>query len=195
MVRQRDWTPATRQQFGGTRGVGAQFLNEAFSATYAPANQRIHEDAARQVLQSLLLAPGTEIKAGRRLRSDLQLASGYADNRPTFDNLIHILESDLKLITFSDSQDRLESDSCIYSVERVPFHLSHDFLVPLIRKWLAARQRPTLRGRLPHRLSEPATARRVLFDGPTPRRTATGFRFPKVLRRFIRQIRTNSKIS
>ncbi len=166
MVRQRDWTPATLRQFGGTAGIGAQFLNDAFSATYAPANQRFHENAARRVLQSLLPAPGTEIKAGRRLRSDLHLASGYADNRSTFDDLMHVLESDLKLITAADSQDRSKSDSGMYSVERVPWQLSHDFLVPSIREWLAARQRATLRGRLHQRLSEQAS---LYSHTPNPR--------------------------
>ncbi len=46
MVKSRDWTLTTLNRLGGSVGIGSQFLSESFSVTYAPANQRLHEEAA-----------------------------------------------------------------------------------------------------------------------------------------------------
>ena len=157
MVKSRDWLPSTLRQLGGSVGIGAQFLHDSFSAGYAPANQRGHEKAARALLQALLPDLGTEIKAGRRTRDELFLLSGYDDDRHRFDLLMMIMESDLKLISASDTLDKTRSDSIQQSIEQTTYQLSHDFLVPSIRDWLTARQRESYRGRLHQRLSEQAS--------------------------------------
>ena len=157
MVKSKDWTPSTLRILGGTVGIGAQFLNESFSATYAPASQRAHEDATRSVLQALVPALGTEIKAARRSRAELLTLSGYESDRSRFDMLMTILESDLKLISATESIDRTRSESNPASTEQTTYQLSHDFLVPSIREWLTARQRESFRGRLHQRLTEQAS--------------------------------------
>ena len=156
MVKSREWLPDTLRQMGGAVGIGEQFLAESFSATYAPANQRRHEPAARRVLQSLLPAIGTEIKASRRPRSELMAIAGCGDDRPQFEELMAILETDLKLITATETLDRSTSvsGSVSHSGEQTAYQLSHDFLVPSIRDWLSSRQRETFRGRLHERLTE-----------------------------------------
>ena len=158
MVKSREWLLDTLRTMGGAVGIGEQFLTESFSVTYAPANQRRHEPAARRVLQSLLPAIGTEIKASRRPRSELMTVSGYGDDRPQFDELMAILETDLKIITATESLDRsgTVSGSGQRSGEQTAYQLSHDFLVPSIRDWLSSRQRETFRGRLQERLTEQA---------------------------------------
>ncbi len=156
MVKSREWLPETLRQMGGAVGIGEQFLAESFSVTYAPANQRRHEPAARRVLQSLLPAIGTEIKASRRPRTELLAVAGYGDDRAQFEELMAILETDLKLITATETVDRTGSTSEIvsHSGEQTAYQLSHDFLVPSIRDWLSSRQRETFRGRLHERLTE-----------------------------------------
>lgn len=156
MIKNRDWTPATLRQLGGTVGIGAQFLNESFSAMYAPANQRTHEEAARKILQALLPALGTEIKTGRKTRAELQTLSNYGTNQAQFEQLMSILESDLKLISAADFLERTRSDASSSNVDETTYQLSHDFLVPSIREYLNSRQRQSWRGRLHQRLTEQA---------------------------------------
>lgn len=155
MVKNRTWHPNTLKDLGGAVGVGAKFLNESFSATYAPANQRTHDPSARKILAALVPDLGTEIRARRRTRSELFELSGYTD-RAQFDLLMPILEADLKLISAVDSLEHSKSDSSISSSADTAFQLSHDFLVPSIREWLNAKQRESFSGRLHQRLSEQA---------------------------------------
>lgn len=154
MVKSRNWTSATLKVLGGTVGIGAQFLHESFSATYAPANQRAHDQAARSILRALLPGLGTEIKSNRKIRQELLVSSGYESARSHFDGLMTILESDLKLISATDSLDRTRTDSSSITTEQTTYQLSHDFLVPSIREWLNAQQRVSWKGRLQQRISE-----------------------------------------
>lgn len=154
MVKSRDWLPATLKQVGGAVGVGEQFLNEAFSASYTPAAQRSHELAARCVLQSLLPDVTTEIKASRRPRSELLEVSGYQEQPERFNSLMHLMEHDLKLISATENLDKSRSESGVFSMQQTTYQLSHDFLVPSIREWINSRQRETFRGRLHGRLTE-----------------------------------------
>ena len=159
MVKSREWVPATLRILGGTVGIGAQFLNDSFSATYAPANQKAHDEAARRILKTLLPGLGVEIKASRRTRAELLAVSGYENDRVRFDMLMMIMESDLKLISATESMDKTRSESNPSITEQTTYQLSHDFLVPSIREWLTAKQRESFRGRLHQRTSrtlEPA---------------------------------------
>ena len=156
MVKSKDWIPSTLRILGGTVGIGAQFLNDSFSATYAPANQKAHDEAARRILKTLVPGLGVEIKASRRTRAELLALSGYEDDRARFDMLMLIMESDLKLISATESLDRTRSESNPSMTEQTTYQLSHDFLVPSIREWLTAKQRESFRGRLHQRLTEQA---------------------------------------
>jgi serine/threonine protein kinase len=156
MVKSKDWIPSTLRILGGTVGIGAQFLNDSFSASYAPANQKAHDDAARRILRTLVPGLGIEIKASRRTRAELLTVSGYEDDRARFDMLMTIMESDLKLISATESLDRTRSESNPSATEQTTYQLSHDFLVPSIREWLTAKQRESFRGRLHQRLTEQA---------------------------------------
>ena len=155
MVKSRDWTMSTLHRLGGSVGIGSQFLNESFSAMYAPANQRLHEEAAKSVLQSMLPKAGTEIKTCRRTIEELRVASGYAD-RDAFLSLMTILESELKLITATDAYDLSRTDSSSTESEPATYQLSHDFLVPSIRDWLTTQQQATLRGRVEQKIVQQA---------------------------------------
>ena len=102
MMKGKPWTPATLKEVGGTKGVGATFLEETFSASTAPPEHRLHQKAAQAVLKALLPESGTDIKGQMRSRQELLEASGYANRPRDFDDLIHILDPELRLITPTD---------------------------------------------------------------------------------------------
>jgi formylglycine-generating enzyme required for sulfatase activity len=153
MMKGKPWTPATLREVGGTKGVGVTFLEETFSASTAPPEHRFHQRSAQAVLNALLPDTGTDIKGQMRSRQDLLEASGYANRPRDFDDLIHILDPELRLITPTDPEgspgERGQSaPSGQYYV------LAHDYLVHSLRDWLTRKQRETRRGRAELRLAE-----------------------------------------
>jgi len=173
MIKGKPWVPSTLREVGGTKGIGLTFLEETFSASTAPAEHRIHQKAAQAVLKALLPESGTDIKGQMRSRQDLLEASGY-ENRPReFDDLIRILDPELRLITPTDPEgsERMkdeggrmnegrESGSALDSSFILPpssfryYQLAHDYLVHSLRDWLTRKQRETRRGRAELRLAE-----------------------------------------
>ena len=104
MVKGKPWTLATLKEVGGTEGIGLTFLEETFSASTAPPEHRLHQKAAQAVLKALLPESGTDIKGQMRSRQELLEASGYANRPRDFDDLIHILDPELRLITPTDPE-------------------------------------------------------------------------------------------
>ena len=104
MVKGKPWTPATLREVGGTEGVGVTFLEETFSAATAPPEHRLHQKAAQAVLKALLPQTGTDIKGQMRSEAELREASGYAGRPRDFDDLIRILDPELRLITPTDPE-------------------------------------------------------------------------------------------
>jgi len=104
MMKGRSWTVATLKEVGGTKGVGVTFLEETFSASTSPPEHRYHQKAARAVLKALLPESGTEIKGHMRSHDELLEASGYAGRPRDFDDLIRILDSEIRLITPTDPE-------------------------------------------------------------------------------------------
>ena len=98
------------KEVGGTEGVGVTFLEETFSAATAPPEHRYHQKAARAVLKALLPESGTDIKGHMRSYAELLEASGYASRPKDFDDLIRILDSEIRLITPTDPEGK-EDDS------------------------------------------------------------------------------------
>ncbi len=156
MMKSRPWTPAALAEVGGTTGVGATFLEETFSSRTAPPQHRQHQDAARAVLQALLPSTGTDIKGHMRSQAELQELSGYKDRPSDFNDLLRILDGELRLITPTDPEG---NDSQSKSdLARQYFQLTHDYLVPALREWLTRKQRETKRGRAELKLAERASA-------------------------------------
>ena len=152
--------PATLKEIGGTSGVGGTFLEETFSASSAPPEHRLHQKAARAVLKALLPESGTDIKGHMKSREDLLDASGYANRSRDFDDLIRILDSEVRLITPTDPEGAQtdanpEGDDPGSLGDRC-YQLTHDYLVPSLREWLTRKQRETRRGRAELRLAERA---------------------------------------
>lgn len=149
MMKSRDWTPRSLKAVGGTKGVGVTFLEETFSAPTAHPKHRLHQKAARDVLKSLLPSSGTDIKGYMRSHGELLSASGY-ENRPhDFEELIRILDREVRLITPTDPDGKGLDDESILPAEpgQKYYQLTHDYLVPALRKWLTRKQRESRRGR------------------------------------------------
>jgi serine/threonine protein kinase len=177
MMKGRPWTLESLREVGGTTGVGATFLEETFSAQGAPPQHRYHQQAARSVLRALLPEAGTDIKGHKRTTDELRAACGYDNRQRDFDDLIRILDSELRLITPVDSSEPqaieslkvevgslkeaqaaslLGSGSSNFSLQTSNFQLTHDYLVPSLRDWLTRKQRETRKGRAELKLAERA---------------------------------------
>ena len=149
MMKSKPWTPMTLKSVGGIEGVGVTFLDETFANPTANPRHRMHQQAARAVLQALLPQADVDIKGHMQSHDELLAVSGYEGRCRDFDELIRILDSEIRLITPIDEQ-QLESNEKSYQ-------LTHDYLVPALREWLTRKQSETRRGRAELRFQERAT--------------------------------------
>ena len=149
MMKSKSWLPATLKKVGGTEGIGVTFLEETFSAATAPPEHRYHQKAARAVLKALLPEYGSEIKGHMRSHAELLAASGYGSRQKEFDDLIRILDGEIRLISPTDPEGQnAESDtySEIQAGQRY-YQLTHDYLVHSLWGWLTRKQKETRTGR------------------------------------------------
>jgi formylglycine-generating enzyme required for sulfatase activity len=156
MVKCRSWTPATLKDLGGIEGVGVAFLEDALGAA-APVRNRQHREAARAVLTCLLPDLGIDIKGMLHSRDKLLLASGYVRRPGDFEDLLRLLDSELRLLTPTEPElpDPGVGEQPGVAGGRY-YQLTHDYLVPALREWLTRRQKETWRGRAELRLAERA---------------------------------------
>jgi serine/threonine protein kinase/formylglycine-generating enzyme required for sulfatase activity len=155
MMKGRPWTPATLREVGGLEGIGVTFLEETFAGRSAVPDHRLHQAAARQVLQALLPEKGTEIKGRLRSRRELLEASGYAQQRHQFQRLLQILDRELHLISPTLRMETVEAtDKTESRAAEDYYQLTHDYLVPSVREWLFRKRRETRRGRAELMLEE-----------------------------------------
>ena len=152
MLKGKPWTPETLKQVGGAEGVGVTFLEETFSARTAPPSYRIHQKAAQAVLGALLPETGSNIKGNMRSYDELLMVSGYGSRPNEFDELLRILNSELRLISPIDPEGSESDGQTKTPVGEKFFLLTHDYLVPSIREWLTRKQKETRRGRAELRL-------------------------------------------
>ncbi len=164
MMKGKPWTPATLKEVGGAEGVGVTFLEETFSSSTANPKHRLHQKAARAVLKALLPEAGTDIKGHMRSQQELLQASGYASHPKDFDDLIRILDSEIRLITPTDPEgaERMEDGERKGQADKETrrqgdqgpavaasrfYQLTHDYLVESLRNWLTRKQKESRRGR------------------------------------------------
>lgn len=174
MMKMRQWTIKSLTEMGGASGVGVTFLEETFNGKAAPPTHREHQAAIRQVLKALLPESGTDIKGGMRSADVLRVASGYGSDHRRFDELLRILDSELRIITPTDPEGIAKEEDRSLKPEPSPnssnsslqtsnftfqtslYQLTHDYLVPSLRDWLTRKQRETRRGRAELKLEERA---------------------------------------
>jgi serine/threonine protein kinase/formylglycine-generating enzyme required for sulfatase activity len=159
MFKGKPWTTSTLKEVGGTEGIGVTFLEETFSASTAPPQHRLHQKAARAVLQALLPEPGASLKGEMKSYQQLLEASGYSLKPKEFDELLHILDTELRLVTPTPGDESIpgliDSAEDGHSTAKY-YQLTHDYLVPSLQQWLVRKQQETLRGRTELRLAERA---------------------------------------
>ncbi len=181
MMKDKSWTPATLKEVGGTEGVGVTFLEGTFSAATAPPEHRYHQGAARAALHALLPETGSDIKGHMRSYAELREASGYGNRPKDFDDLIRILDNEIRLITPTDPEGKedelLARRASEAAAEGEPepsdgatryCQLTHDYLVPSLREWLTRKQKETRRGRAELRLAERAAQWNAKPGKPPP---------------------------
>ncbi|MCB1063659.1 MAG: protein kinase [Verrucomicrobiae bacterium] len=147
MFRSREWTVASLRRVGGVGGVAVTFLEESFRGPGAQGPNRIHEKAARQVLQ-LLVPEAGDVRGPVCQQSAMLEASGYSGQMKSFQELLRVLDTDLRLITPVDSSETTDGKSS--------WQLTHDHMVPALRDWLLSRKAETLQGRAEISLGERA---------------------------------------
>ncbi|MHB8897263.1 MAG: SUMF1/EgtB/PvdO family nonheme iron enzyme, partial [Thermoguttaceae bacterium] len=152
MVKDRTWSSATLRDMGGADGVGVTFLEETFGAHTRNPQLRVHEQAARAVLEALMPEPGSEIKGRVRSYPELLDLSGYSHRPRAFKELMRLLDSDTRLLTPCDPETAAADDSAVRPGLRY-YQLTHDYLVPALRRWLTKRQKSTRTGRSELRLA------------------------------------------
>jgi formylglycine-generating enzyme required for sulfatase activity len=161
VMKGKAWTPASLKAVGGKEGVGVTFLEETFSAATAPPEHRYHQKAAQADLKILLPETGSDIKGHMRSYAELLEASGYGSRPKDFDDLIRILDNEIRLITPTDPEGKEEDVLARRASEGKPapslarranagtrcYQLTHDYLVHSMGEWLTRKQKETRRGR------------------------------------------------
>ncbi len=150
MVKGKRWAPSTLHELGGADGVGVKFLEETLSSRAANPAYLLHQRAARAVLQCLLPNVGTDIRGNMRSRAELLAASGYGHDPKTFEELIRILNGELRVVAPTDPQDNQSAEDSASEY----YQLTHDYLVPSLRRWLNRKQLESRRGRAELKLKE-----------------------------------------
>jgi hypothetical protein len=129
-------TPATLRDVGGVAGVGVTFLEETLGERTPNPTRRLYAKACRTVLAALLPEAGMDIKGTIRDQASLAAAAGLERQPRELDEVLRILDGELRLITPTDAAGSVGG-----------YQLTHDYLVPSLREWLTRKERETKRGR------------------------------------------------
>ena len=149
MFRDRNWTVAELRRVGGVSGVAVTFLQESFDGPGVRGPHKVHQQAARQVLELLVPDTGT-VRGPAQTEPAMLAASGYERQSQAFAELMQVLDKDLRLITPVAGAAGESGD-----VDTVPaWQITHDYMVSALREWLLARKKETIRGRAEFALSE-----------------------------------------
>src|SRR4029077_15132910 len=97
---------------------------------------------------------GSDIKGHMRSYAELLEASGYGSRPKDFDDLIRILDSEIRLITPTDPEGKDDANTSTVPAGAKYYQLTHDYLVHSLRDWLTRKQKETRRGRAELRLTE-----------------------------------------
>ncbi len=154
MFKDKPWTPTELAKIGGPKGVGFKFLEDTFDSKSASPEHKLHAKAARKFLTALLPETGTEIRGKMLPVQQLKAISGYESQPSDFDDLIRILDQELRLVTLTDPSGTIEKATLESNAQSAHYQLTHDFLVVSLRKWLTLQQQGTRQGRAELRLAQ-----------------------------------------
>jgi len=156
MIKDKPWTTSTLRNLGGIQGLGISFLEERLNGASAHPILRSNLPIVRQVLQMMLPNDEATIKPPACTQSALlgQL-EGIATEELLL-RLLQLLDTEVRLITPTSSASALGSTaSASGSTTADPaYQLTHDYLVPTTRKWLASSDSETRSGRVKQQLRD-----------------------------------------
>ncbi|QEH39283.1 Serine/threonine-protein kinase PknB (plasmid) [Aquisphaera giovannonii] len=173
VLRRSPWTTSTLRGFRGIGGIGETFLRETFDSPAAPPSHRLHRQAAQGVLQALLPPPTSVLRGKARAADELRVAAGYSDRPGDFDDLMRMLDSDLRLVTPVD-----RSPGGVPDARTPAYQLAHDFLVVPIRQWIERSRRASRAGRARNRL---ATITAAWVERPVRQRLPSSLEWAGIL--------------
>lgn len=157
MVKDKEWSAQTLSSLGGIEGLGSAFLEERLGGISAHPFLRMNLPAVRRILSELLPSDNNVIKAVACPQSVLlDRVEGIA-TEGNVRKLLHLLDTEVRLITPTSGSNTSSTNSTSSSADPA-YQLTHDYLVPAIRKWLAAIEVSTRAGRARNQLREIATA-------------------------------------
>lgn len=152
LMQERPWDLNTLESFGTLTDIAVAFLDQKLGdATSHPVVKR-HRTRISLMLESLLPSNQGMLK-GHSLPASVLASRVGLENEPfQFSELLNFLDNQTRLIAKVDEFTEEEPFSRINKDATEPtevaYRLTHDFLVPSIRQWLAAQQQLTLRGRV-----------------------------------------------
>jgi serine/threonine protein kinase/formylglycine-generating enzyme required for sulfatase activity len=153
MTKDKPWTPETLKGLGPSEELAVAFLEKELGKRAVNPIRRPHADAAREVLATLLPEIGDDIKGHMKSRGQLLRKSGYAHEPTKFNELMQILDKELRLLTACEELRSESNDDAAPAAEEEFYQLTHDFLVPALRQWLGP-DVTTVRGRAQRALIE-----------------------------------------
>lgn len=141
------------KEWGNTsfdRALGAESIGSAFLERHLNDSVKVIKSGWLPLCEGIfseLLPPTTQtsLKAHDRERSELVNACGGLRHGDQFDDCIHYLVQNLKLITRVEAASTPENEGSNTTESR--FRLTHDFFVIPMRQWLMRRRSATLAGR------------------------------------------------
>jgi serine/threonine protein kinase/formylglycine-generating enzyme required for sulfatase activity len=154
MVKNKPWTTATLRELGGIQGLGIAFLEERLTGTSAHPMLRTNLGVVKQILRELLPADDSVIKPQACHQSILLDRLEGVASEETLSRLLHLIDTEVRLITPSSNPNVSATSSSASSSKDPAYQLTHDYLVPTIRKWLASQNTSTREGRAAEQLRE-----------------------------------------
>ncbi len=143
MLRYRPWESGTLETIGGAAGVGKAFLRQSFDEPGATPRRRELGVICEGILKALLPPVHRKIKGATKSVAELREATGCIEREDLFAEGLRILDQELRLITPGGG----EAGESTGEVSSASWQLTHDFLVPSVREWLAEKQAATEGGR------------------------------------------------
>lgn len=150
MLKDRPWNLATLKEVGGMKGLGITFLEQTFGDRAQNRRHLDHQQGAIAILRTLLPDPGTRIRGRMRSLTELREAAEYREGDPRFNDLIQLMDFELRLITpaaFDAVDSQPSSDAKPTADQDKYYQLTHDFLVKAIRDWLPTKLQQSRAGR------------------------------------------------
>jgi serine/threonine protein kinase/formylglycine-generating enzyme required for sulfatase activity len=150
IMKDRAWQTSTLDELGGAAGIELLFLEEMIGGANVKPQNRRYGDALRRVLEALLPPPGAEIRLSAKSKSQLAAAAGYQTGSDETNELLSLLDLDLRFIAPLESARPSEPTDAA----EPSYQLTHDYLVGALRVWLRRKHGETRRGRAMLRLGE-----------------------------------------